>query len=94
MPKVMVKINPDGSRETRQVPRRGEPTFEDIKGFLGGYYERVQMRYEGRIRYAYVDEEGLIKGLPFNEEVTRNLDGHFKNYAGMIVGPAIVVMEA
>jgi hypothetical protein len=66
------------------------PDYEVLREHVGGYLERIQIKFEGRVRYAYVDEEGLIKGLPTNYQVMRILAGHFAGYRAPIVGNAVV----
>jgi hypothetical protein len=43
------------------------PSLEMLQRHVGGYIERVKVRWEGRIRDAYVDEDGISKGLESNQ---------------------------
>ena len=83
----LVTIMPDG---TESVTESKKPDYETIHSLLGGYMERIRVRYEGRIRDAYVDEEGLIKGLDRNPKIEKMMDGMFKGYAAPIAGKAII----
>ena len=87
----LVKIGIDGYNETvYRHEKSGPPPYSAINKAVGGYIERVRVRYCGKIRDAYVDEEGIIKGLPPNYPATKLLDGVFKNYQGVLHGPVIV----
>lgn len=60
-------VQVDGTAEIREI----EPTLEAIKGVVGGWLEAI---HPGVISHgnwhAYVDEEGKLKGAPFNEAGT------------------------
>jgi len=58
-------IKTDGTIETEE---REEPfTLNELQKIINGYIEIIKM-HDGRIMV--VDEEGLIKKLPYNEEAT------------------------
>lgn len=66
------------------------PGFEQLHAALGGYLERIRVRWEGKIRDAYVDEDGIMKGLPINYKIHGFLDGVFKNYPAHIYGDVLI----
>ena len=61
---ILIKIEPNGKREIHEYKHKGPPTWEILHQLVGGYIERVRVRYEGKLRDAYMDEEGLIKSPP------------------------------
>lgn len=67
-PGCLVTVQPTGATV---ITRREEPpSLDDLQKAVGGYIERVRVRYEGRVRDAYVNEEGLLKSLPPNRAAT------------------------
>jgi hypothetical protein len=48
----------------------GEPPFNTIQAFCGGYVEHVNVLYEGQQCSMFVHDEGAIRGLPVNEVAT------------------------
>lgn len=67
----LVVIHPDGTRvETRM---KQKPELETLQQAVGGYIELVRVRFEGRVRDAFVNEEGALTGLPNNREATAML---------------------
>lgn len=66
----IVIIKPDGSENSIRWPQGGQPPLETLQRCIGGgYIESVKVHY-GKTRQAYVDEDGLIKNLPFNERAS------------------------
>jgi len=45
-----------------------EPTLKEAQAFVGGYVEGISMPNGD---YLIINEEGKLKGLPFNEEATK-----------------------
>ena len=58
-----------------------QPSLEDAQSFVGGWVERVVFD-NGDI--GLCNEEGMLKGLPVNPEIT-------KKYGVMLCGPVIVI---
>lgn len=57
--------------DAKRWTKTGQPDFEVLRDAIGGgWIERVKVRYEGRVRDAFVDEEGLIKQQPPNDCAT------------------------
>jgi len=70
-------IQPEGSE--------GRPTLRQLQDAVGGYIEAVPLA-DWPHRYMYVNEEGLIHGLPLNLIASK--------FAGQpIMGPAILMPE-
>ena len=60
-------IRPDGTEE-RVTPRKGNRwTLDELQHHIGGYIEQMPGVPGLRILF---DEEGQLKGLPFNEVAT------------------------
>lgn len=69
----IIVIRPDGSQEQQRHEGAGMPPLKQLQEAVGGYIEQVQMRFEGKVRYAFVNEEGLLKNLPRNVPATAML---------------------
>ncbi|KKM07213.1 hypothetical protein LCGC14_1736140 [marine sediment metagenome] len=70
MPKQSyVWLKTDGSHG--QVDLGQLLTLEEMQGLVGGYIERISVRYEGKLRDMWVNEEGLLDSLPQNHEASR-----------------------
>lgn len=85
---TLVLILTNGSFTTVHVGDKKGPPLETLQRLVGGYIERVKVRYNDRVRDAYVNEDGILKGLSYNETATRLLDGIWKG--ARIVGPMVV----
>lgn len=66
----IITIDPNGVETTIPVSRRGGPALETLQAAVGGYIETVKVRYDGRIRDAYVNEDGIALQLPYNERAS------------------------
>lgn len=92
MPGVIVKIDVDGSLTEIPIKYKGSVKWEDLHRNLNdGYIERVKVRYQGRVRDAYVDEEGLLKGLQRNlvaEQLVADYYG--APLSQWLVGPIVI----
>lgn len=86
----IVTIFPSGSVVTEEWESSHLPSCERLQEAVGGYFERVRVRYEGKMRDAFVNENGIALGLPENLPATRMLDGRFKGYAGLLHGKCAV----
>lgn len=92
MPIRLVTIHPDGERSERRYEKR--PTLEDLQAAVGGYVEHVKVKYKGKIRDAYVNEDGKLKNLPFNEAATGYyIEAHRGFVVDYIVGPLVIEMK-
>lgn len=86
----LVRVSALGEMTETRIEDRNGPGHTILNTLVGGYFERIRVRYEGKIRDAYVDEEGLLKGLPVNSWVHDKLDGVFKGYSAPIAGPVVI----
>lgn len=82
--KVLI-IDPDGTVQNTEI----ENDFRSFQAVVGGYIEGIF----GNVGTIYVNEEGLLRSLPFNPEATlfakRIFDQqHYLVGTVMIVGPA------
>lgn len=70
----MVTVDLEGTQVTQPWGERGPPPWKVLSGLIGGgYIERVQVRFENKIRDAYVDEDGKPRGMPLNPHATKML---------------------
>ena len=68
MEKKAILIRADGT-EQALTPQK-KPDLKQMQTWVGGYIERVKVRYEGHIRTMYVNEEGLLLNLQFNQKAS------------------------
>lgn len=69
MPGQLVIVSPANTIAI-VIIEKGGPSLEQLQTAVGGYIELVKVRYQGRIREAYVNEEGLLKGMPINQKAS------------------------
>lgn len=60
----LITIRPDGTR--KEVRLSAKPTLDQLQWEVDGYIERVRVRIEGRVRDAWVNEDGIAENLPIN----------------------------
>src|ERR1044071_7231476 len=71
---TIVIIKPDGSEERQRVESSKGWELETMQKAVGGLIERVKVRWEGRVRDAFVNEEGAItEGFDYNNKATHIL---------------------
>jgi hypothetical protein len=86
----LVVIHPDESRAEEIHFIEKKPTLDDLQHHVGGWIERIKVRYEGQIRDGYLDEEGLLKSLPINRRAME-MDTMKLYRGGMpLVGPLVI----
>jgi Domain of unknown function (DUF3846) len=86
----LVTISPHGTTTVTRIESVKGPSLEQLQRSIGGgYVERVRVRYNERVRDAYVDEDGIAKGLPLNAHATGMLAGMYR-MAGGILGPMTI----
>lgn len=85
----LVVIHPSGMVTEHPYEKSGAPDWVALKGLVGGYIERVRVRYEGKVRDAYVNENGISEGLPLNPHGAAILAAPFTP-GTEIVGPLVV----
>ena len=84
--KVAVVIEADG-RIHELVRLAEKPTLEELHAAVGGWIEVVRLPSEHTLMV--VDDEGRIKGKPFN--ALASLLYGFERHGEPIVGPAILI---
>jgi len=78
-----------------------EPAWRDMQKYVGGYLEHVSVLVDGKRAHMYVNEEGLIHGLPFNPRATEHYYAASKARGNVralrnnpgIVGQAILITD-
>jgi hypothetical protein len=97
-------IQPDGTEETRQVLLAAEPSLSALAAIIqpiigdGQDFEHVAVLHDGKRTDMFVNENGLLMGLPRNPGATviyRNnwMSSHPKDdpeSLNFIVGPAVL----
>lgn len=68
-------VHPDGREDRCSI----NPTLAALQAVVGGYIEHVTVTPKV---HAYVNEEGLLQGLPYNQEASLVTGRH-------LVGPVI-----
>jgi hypothetical protein len=64
----VVVVNPGQDATVEQIPLEG--SFEAVQKLCGGYVETITLTVQGHHRLTiYVNEEGLLMGLPWNRVV-------------------------
>jgi len=90
----LVKIDCFGKQSITKIEHSGPPTWDELNKEIGGYIERVRVKYEGKMRDAYVDEEGLLKDLPYNPIASKLVSNSYSTkpsgYVAYIVGPLVI----
>lgn len=71
IPGKLYVITPHGSLPAQALPE--EPTLAQWQSAVGGYIERVRVRFLGEVRDAFVNEEGRLENLPLNYVATAML---------------------
>lgn len=74
----LVKLEPNGNVTETRWEKRGPPDWQTLKALVGGYIEGVQVKYDGKLRQAYVNENGLLEGDIYNQRATWLTDGRSK----------------
>lgn len=84
-----IVIQPNGPVYIIQITEK-RWYLKDVQAIVNGYIEKIKVRYEGRVRDAYVNEDGISMGLQFNREATelhfKYLEGRLLEYLPIIVG--------
>lgn len=83
-PGKLYVITPDGSLPAQEFPKGHE--LKDLQTAVGGSIERVRIRFEGKVRDAYVNEDGIAQGLPPNRAATRLLAPPFHPAVNQLFG--------
>jgi Domain of unknown function (DUF3846) len=81
----LVLITPDG----KITAHPGPFILEQVQAWVGGYVELVRLSYAGRVREAYVNEEGKLDALPLNQAATDMLVPPLRGH-DVLVGTVVV----
>ena len=104
MQKDLTIIHADGTEEKVQLDMAPKPSLHDIQAVLVPYFDRAYTEHVnvlseyGKYIDMFIDEDGMLKGLPRNEKATeiyrRNwLKQHPQTNPerlGFIVGTAVI----
>lgn len=77
-------IRPDGTEYSLAV-ESSRPPLDLLQREVGGFIERVRVRWKGRLREAFVDEDGVAKRLALNRK-SREID----EYGRTLMGPLVI----
>jgi hypothetical protein len=91
MPGILVKIQSDGTVENIPVKEKSPP-LGLLQVHVGGYIEGIKVMYEGKTRTAYVNDEGLLRGLPINRLATEAAQAYYQRPISPIVGTMVIWM--
>ena len=85
MPGNLVVITTNKLSRHERFEGLGRPPIELLQSLVGGYVEPVRVRWDGKAREGYVDEDGIRKNLMPNWTAMRLTDrSHF------IVGTLVI----
>lgn len=84
----IIILHEDGT--TEEIDRNDEPTAEELHRWVGGYFEVVFCRWQGKRTYMFLDEDGKNKGRVINPAATAIAEIDPRDY---IVGTAVVVVD-
>jgi len=74
METTMYIFKPDGDHDVLEVDLARDPGYIELKKLveplLSGGMERVTVKFQDKVVDMFVDEIGLLKGLPRNEAAT------------------------
>ena len=82
-------IYPGGHTSTQIWAGKSQPPLKMLQDAVEGYIERVKVRFEGRVRDAYVNEDGISKGFQVNPQACRLVSGTIFE-GSTIVGPLAI----
>lgn len=86
MKRSFIIIKPDGTIERSTLDKPA--TLEQLQKAVDGYIEPVRVRFEGKVRRAFVNEEGLLRGLPLNRTASKMALEY--GYAMQLVGNLVM----
>jgi hypothetical protein len=67
----LVVIDPDPNIADEVFFVDKKEAFEKCQELVGGYIERIRVNYEQGVYDCWLDEEGLLKGLPPNPRIIK-----------------------
>lgn len=66
------------------------PPLEELQRLVGGYIEYVPGKKNGQVVTVIVNEEGKLRGLPFNPRATKIYRDFFDDGELTLVGTALI----
>ena len=81
-----IKIGTDLS-----LSEMADATYKSVSDAVGGYIEHITLQGKFEGFSLYVNEEGKLNGLPFNDIATAIWERVFGVYTDVIVGNAVLV---
>lgn len=101
---TLVIIRTDGritEEPIKEPDEDGAPSLERLQEVVGGYIEHIQVMYDGKLRDAYINEEGKLQDpmLPLNRTATRlwwmaHGIQHPSEARDVLVGPVAIVVKS
>lgn len=89
----LVYVPADVSKPIRREPFKGKaPEYQTLRDAVGGLIQPIKAKYEGRARNAYVNEEGIIRGLPINRRFTRMAHEFYGSDTQDFFGDAVIIL--
>lgn len=85
---TFVRISTFGTILRERTEKMGSAPYAPLRDLVGGYMERIQVKWEGRLRQAYVDEDGISKGLARNPHADSLLTPLWQG--AQIYGPLVI----
>lgn len=87
----LVHIPADVSQPIRREEFKGKaPEYAALRKAVGGLIQPLKLKYEGRARDGYVNEEGLLHRLPLNPRASR-MWAECYAFATPLVGNAVLI---
>lgn len=83
----LIAVHPDGKHV--EYPSK-KADYEKLSGLVGGYIERIKVRYEGKVRDCYLNEEGLLNRLPWNPKVKEYAEAYYNRPCQQFAGVGVI----
>jgi len=90
---ALVAIHPDGKKVVRQVRKMDFAVAKELIGNGCDLIQSVRVRYGGKIRDCWLDEEGFSRPNPVNPHIKRLVEDAYPMYRGGVqdfVGVGVV----
>ena len=91
-----ILFKPDGTEQHLAFDLPQDPGFHALDRIIrplidGANLERVCVLYHGQVTDMFVDDEGLLKGLPINEKASAIYNP--RSFVPAIFGPAVLFLR-
>lgn len=70
MPGTLIEILPSGLAQYHPWTKRGSPNFQTIKNLVTSWYTSCRVKFEDKVREAYVSDNGYAERLEVNPVAT------------------------